>query len=914
MKKTLLFFCALLMLGISGVWATTKTFTVTYAKGNSYGIYYDASGNASSGWVAKWMSGGNDCNQLPNVAITSNGNTISGYNGYFLNGSYTISVPAGMVITGYSMQAKSYEEGLTDTEKYITPAGESAVELNTSSATPITVTGLSSNTATFTITGTENGNSRVIFTSFSISVQGEALTSLASANSSKRYYLISRRGFLSTNTNTTALANLGCVVKGLNYVATPLIIVTEAENIYLKTIEGKYVTSAGTLANAASGVFASDDSGVADFPFKLKIGSNYFNSGTGGASGIVWNTYSTPDAGNCYAIIEAPSEETLNYSFTDTNGANYGGTYTGFNGVTIPQLTGCYGYTISSSSWNLGTKTLSAIVNFPFAISSNGVTNYTYIAMYSKAFCWYVKSSTATDINVKENSAPTNESGENEKYKWAIIPSFSAGKFSFTIKNASTGTYITSTATDPGTSVNSSHPQGKVTLSASGTPLEYTSYPSWYIPSTDRYLSINTVSKSVEQYLGIYTGNHYGTTAAFYAPADFDALNTTLVSLCAATSGHAFGNGYGKYNAENASEITTALDELKVKSIFTEAEYNAYITLLSDIHINVPAAKSFIRIKGHHTSKYAKAGLYTVANVDEKSDPDAKIPNSTGTETDGSDIWYYDDAKHLINYKNGLGTVATRAFAALSKTKETTTFSESTCSAGSAVKIGVYEIKSNYSGSKIWYSNTSNVDRNSSNNALACEWDLEEVTSLPVTITAANYATLYSPVALTIPSGVTAYTATISGDKLVLTPVSTTIPKNTGVLLYSATPDTYNFDITDDVDAIDGNAFSGTIATINRSKTEEVYNSYILSGGSNGIGFYRDGSTTLKGFKAFVDATPSGDVKQFLQFDFGNADAIQTISNALQSEDREIYNLAGQRLNSLQRGVNIVNGKKVLVK
>jgi hypothetical protein len=27
-----------------------------------------------------------------------------------------------------------------------------------------------------------------------------------------------------------------------------------------------------------------------------------------------------------------------------------------------------------------------------------------------------------------------------------------------------------------------------------------------------------------------------------------------------------------------------------------------------------------------------------------------------------------------------------------------------------------------------------------------------------------------------------------------------------------------------------------------------------------------------------------------------------------------IYNLSGQRLNSLQKGINIVNGKKVLVK
>ena len=30
--------------------------------------------------------------------------------------------------------------------------------------------------------------------------------------------------------------------------------------------------------------------------------------------------------------------------------------------------------------------------------------------------------------------------------------------------------------------------------------------------------------------------------------------------------------------------------------------------------------------------------------------------------------------------------------------------------------------------------------------------------------------------------------------------------------------------------------------------------------------------------------------------------------------DGVIYNLAGQRLNKLQRGVNIINGKKVIIK
>ena len=58
----------------------------------------------------------------------------------------------------------------------------------------------------------------------------------------------------------------------------------------------------------------------------------------------------------------------------------------------------------------------------------------------------------------------------------------------------------------------------------------------------------------------------------------------------------------------------------------------------------------------------------------------------------------------------------------------------------------------------------------------------------------------------------------------------------------------------------------------------------------------------------------SGNVKAFY-FGFGGEDAIETIADGDRTVGNgEIYNLAGQRMKSLQRGVNIVGGKKVLVK
>ena len=45
---------------------------------------------------------------------------------------------------------------------------------------------------------------------------------------------------------------------------------------------------------------------------------------------------------------------------------------------------------------------------------------------------------------------------------------------------------------------------------------------------------------------------------------------------------------------------------------------------------------------------------------------------------------------------------------------------------------------------------------------------------------------------------------------------------------------------------------------------------------------------------------------------FNDADAISSIK--AETENAEIYNLAGQRMSGLKKGINIVNGKKVLVK
>ena len=86
---------------------------------------------------------------------------------------------------------------------------------------------------------------------------------------------------------------------------------------------------------------------------------------------------------------------------------------------------------------------------------------------------------------------------------------------------------------------------------------------------------------------------------------------------------------------------------------------------------------------------------------------------------------------------------------------------------------------------------------------------------------------------------------------------------------------------------------------------------YVLQTHDDGVqAFYSvDADFTATPYKAYLTHS-GGSVKAF---GFDIFDAINAIE-AAQNEKTEIYNLAGQRLSKAQKGVNIINGKKVLVK
>ena len=128
------------------------------------------------------------------------------------------------------------------------------------------------------------------------------------------------------------------------------------------------------------------------------------------------------------------------------------------------------------------------------------------------------------------------------------------------------------------------------------------------------------------------------------------------------------------------------------------------------------------------------------------------------------------------------------------------------------------------------------------------------------------------------------------------------------------------------------NATDPTYAFYLRGVYEGTYLEHILFYAADGT-LYRTPYMTVTPFRTIIkspiDVTdetwetdednyfkPSGNVKVVLAFDGDDSslDINSLVSDGLFAEDEPIYNLAGQRVNTFDKGVYIVGGKKILVK
>lgn len=383
--------------------------------------------------------------------------------------------------------------------------------------------------------------------------------------------------------------------------------------------------------------------------------------------------------------------------------------------------------------------------------------------------------------------------------------------------------------------------------------------------------------------------------------AELTALAAQAEDLLAQiTIGEAIGQYSSNYEGYAAAyaEIAAYVEAGEME----EAVAEEYVITLSAI-IN-----SF-SVNGLVTGKYytfSNGGYYITSGVTEGG----RIACS---ETKDATAIYYFDGQHLLAYSTGLyfGLNANDwTFEAVGSADiSTITFA--------AVNGGTANVLNICSGGR-WLHRTDAYINRCSNNTCGelHNWTIEEVTSLPVSITAAKYATFFAPVAVTVAEGVTAYTATVdaANNKVILNKVDGVIPANTGVVLQGEA-NTYNFAITDDVEAIDGNALRGSAAATYYTTAGTYYALGVVEGK---VGFYRDEfkndrfqNNSHKAY-LYVEGTQNAAAFSF-RFDFDGTTSVEEVET--ETAETVIYDLTGRRVGEIiKAGVYIINGKKVLVK
>ena len=219
-------------------------------------------------------------------------------------------------------------------------------------------------------------------------------------------------------------------------------------------------------------------------------------------------------------------------------------------------------------------------------------------------------------------------------------------------------------------------------------------------------------------------------------------------------------------------------------------------------------------------------------------------------------------------------------------------------------------------------SGSSVVAWNNTDNAGASAWIIQEVSidnyAHTLNVTSAEWATLILGYNAEIPEGVTVYAVSeLNENAATLAEVKNAIPAGAAVLINAAGGE-YEFKYAESADAIGTNLLKGTV--FNTNIAEEAYVlGYVGEEGSEEVGFYtatlnQADNTAFKNnaFKAYLPKNQGASLA--LRFNFGGeTTGIEGVIEGTNA-NAVIFDLSGRRVAKMQKGIYIVNGKKVYVK
>ena len=209
-------------------------------------------------------------------------------------------------------------------------------------------------------------------------------------------------------------------------------------------------------------------------------------------------------------------------------------------------------------------------------------------------------------------------------------------------------------------------------------------------------------------------------------------------------------------------------------------------------------------------------------------------------------------------------------------------------------------------------------------------YEVTEVPSFKANITAAGFATFFTPAEVTIPENVNAYYIAadgINGNSVTLTQIENVIPANTAVILEGAEGE-YTFNVSETgAAAVSGNLLKGTIIN-----TNIIGDAYVLGVVEGETGLYKAQMSTValssasgsvkvflnNAYKAYLPASAvpaTANNAASFSFRFGEGTTGIDEMTEQRAESKEIFDLTGRRVEAITApGIYIVGGKKVLVK
>jgi hypothetical protein len=336
----------------------------------------------------------------------------------------------------------------------------------------------------------------------------------------------------------------------------------------------------------------------------------------------------------------------------------------------------------------------------------------------------------------------------------------------------------------------------------------------------------------------------------------------------------------------------------------------------------LPQPGKFYTIKEVSTSQYLTPVLSSV------TDKTSRLAmNSSAAE---ADCIFYFTGTHLLGFTNG-------RFVGLNSNM----FSQAAVgNVGTSVYFkkqsdGVYNVVYYYlttggdgqpvqNDRTLYGANTGYADggSGSSLNSTGYQFNVVEVTDLPLTIGTNGWSTFSCPVAVAVPDGVTAYYAPSdpSNDKLVLSDLNTkTVPANTGIIVKGTEKNTVKFSTnTTEAEATvtDNKLVSNVVATSLTGASSDGKYAFATNTSTQASGFMKLLTTiTLPGHKCWLQTNSSASSAQFVPIaladDPTGIESAET--TAVGDSDAPIYDLQGRKVNGTKKGGMYIQNGKVFI-